>query len=180
MYSQIIYDELGRELGIEEKIALDQSKRSVFKFLSQKTIELARTPYLFLKYHNELSRVRHLSLELPKLIHSRGPGAFVVIATTQIAWEIVETAVSWAIGAGGAHAYCVVFNIALLRAVDNFRHVGQYLLAPGLSVSFKTRLKALIISIKRDWFSGKNAIKRLPEKSRINERYIQDIFSSLL
>ena len=176
-----IYDELGKDLGYEDKEALELSRRSIFQYLSQKTIDLAKTPFLFFKniIFNFPEESRHLSLELPKLIESRGLGAFVVIATTQVAWEVIETAVSWAIGAGGAHAYCVVFNIALLRTVDNFRHVGQYLLSTGLNVSFRTRLRALIVSIKRDWVLGKRALKSLPEKSRINEKYVQELFSSL-
>ena len=175
-----VYDELGEELGYEEKRALESARESIFRYLSRKTIDFAKVPIDFFKniVLNFPEESRHLSLELPKLIQSRGMGAFVVIATTQIAWEVVETAVSWAIGAGGAHAYCVVFNIALLRTVDNFRQFGQYLLSPGLNIPFKLRMRAFITSIKRDWRSGKKSLSDLPRKSKIREKYIQELFSS--
>ena len=34
-----------------------------------------------------------------------------------------------------------------------------------------------IVSIKQDWVLGKRALKSLPEKSRINEKYVQELSS---
>ena len=176
-----LYNELGKDFGVEEKDALDKMKQSLFVLLSNKAIDLAKTPYLFFKnvLLNLPQESRHLSLELPKLLHSRGAGSLVVIATTQIAWEVLESAVSWAIGAGGAHAYCVAFNIALLRTVDSFRNLGQYLFFPGMNVPFKTRMKAFLVSLRRDWFSGKNSLKKLETKRKIQLDYVNQIFGQM-
>ena len=116
-----IYLEMGESLTSEELLVLEEVKESIFSFLKRKTINLAKSPFIF--FHDLIKNLpenlAHLKLALPKYYYSRGYASLIVIAVTQVAWETVETAVSWAIGAGGAHAYCVVFNIALLKLVDN-------------------------------------------------------------
>ena len=103
----------------------------------------------------------HLKLALPKYYYSRGPASLIVIAVTQIAWESVETAVSWAIGAGGAHAYCVVFNIALLKLVDNSKAFFDFILARGTELTTFQRVRLFTLSILRDWRDGKGTFASL-------------------
>tara|TARA_B100000925_G_scaffold286847_1_gene265183 strand:- start:2125 stop:3387 length:1263 start_codon:yes stop_codon:yes gene_type:complete len=163
-----IYNELSEELTKEEKIALEETKLSVFSYLSQKTITIVKTPYLFFKdlVLNLPEHMSNLSLTLPKYYHSRGPTALVVIGVTQVAWETLETAISWAIGAGGAHAYCVVFNIALLKAVDNAKGLFSFLTARGTKMSALERLRLFVLALKRDWRDGKGILKTLKKSNR--------------
>ena len=101
-----VYSTLAKELGEKEALALEQAKQSLFAYLKNKSIDLAKTPYLFFKelLSNLPTELRHLSLVLPKYFYSRGPAALAVITVTQVAWEALESAISWSIGAGGAHA----------------------------------------------------------------------------
>ena len=170
-----VYAELAKHLGVEDRKALEEAKLSLFAYLSQKTINLAKTPYIFFKdlMLNLPTELRHLSLILPKYFYSRGPAALAVITVTQVAWEALESAISWSIGAGGAHAYCMTFNIAMLRFVDNFRDLGQFLMTPGIKGSWMLKMKYFIRALKRDWFHGKSAVSGLPKKTTIiNNEFI--------
>ena len=42
-----VYHELSIHLGIDERKALEEAKLSLFAYLSKKTINLAKTPYIF-------------------------------------------------------------------------------------------------------------------------------------
>jgi len=163
-----IYKEISVDLTSEQKIIFEQTKQSIFSYLSQKTITIAKTPFLFFKdliFHLP-EHLTNLKLALPKYYHSRGAAALVVIGVTQVAWESLETAISWAIGAGGAHAYCVVFNIALLKAVDNAKGLFQFLTARGVKLSPAQRLRLFVLTLKRDWRDGKGILKTLEKSSR--------------
>ena len=158
-----IYLEMGESLTSEEHLVLEEVKESIFNFLKRKTINLAKSPFIF--FHDLIKHLpenlAHLKLALPKYYYSRGPASLIVIAVTQIAWESVETAVSWAIGAGGAHAYCVVFNIALLKLVDNSKAFFDFILARGTELTTFQRVRLFTLSILRDWRDGKGTLASL-------------------
>ena len=63
-----VYSALAAQLGEKEAIALEQVKQSLFAYLKNKSINLAKTPYLFFKelLSNLPTELRHLSLILPK------------------------------------------------------------------------------------------------------------------
>ena len=44
-----IYEEMSVDLTEEAKIVLEQTKQSIFSYLSQKAITIAKTPFLFFK-----------------------------------------------------------------------------------------------------------------------------------
>ncbi len=54
-----------------------------------------------------------------RLTREYGALTFSTIVLSQITWEIIESMASFAIGAGGAHIYCVAFNIALMSIVKS-------------------------------------------------------------
>lgn len=54
-----------------------------------------------------------------RLTREYGALTFSTIVLSQISWEIIESMASIAIGAGGAHLYCVAFNIALMSIVKS-------------------------------------------------------------
>lgn len=166
-----IYGEMSTALTPEEKIVLNEMKETIFSMMKRKSIDLAKGPFIF--FHDLIKHLpenlQHLKLSLPKYYYSRGPASLIVIAVTQIAWETVETAVSWAIGAGGAHAYCVVFNIALLKLVDNSKSFFDYLLAKGTNLSTMNRVRIFTLSILRDWKDGKGSLAQLREIERASK-----------
>ena len=72
-----IYEELGKELGVEDKETLEKTKRTIFQYLLAKNIDFASSPYQFFKESTNSTRdFKALIIsELPKLIHSRGLGS---------------------------------------------------------------------------------------------------------
>ncbi|MBP7845495.1 MAG: hypothetical protein KA116_11865 [Proteobacteria bacterium] len=80
-----------------------------------------------------------------RLTREYGALTFSTIVLSQITWEIIESMASFAIGAGGAHIYCVAFNIALMSIVKSA--------SSSLGILTKTPyndsiLKRLIIALK--------------------------------
>jgi hypothetical protein len=53
-----------------------------------------------------------------RLTREYGALTFATIVVTQVSWEALESVLSWAMGTGGAHFYCVAFNIALMSFVQ--------------------------------------------------------------
>ena len=162
-----IYEEMSVDLTKEQKVVLEQTKQSIFLIFQKDNHHRKDTFFIFKDLILHLpEHLTNLKLALPKYYHSRGAAALVVIGVTQVAWESLETAISWAVGAGGAHAYCVVFNIALLKAVDNAKGLFQFLTARGVNLSPAQRLRLFVLTLKRDWRDGKGILKTLEKSSR--------------
>ncbi|NCN26557.1 hypothetical protein GW915_03195 [bacterium] len=88
------------------------------------------------------------------MIYEHGPLLFAVIAVSQVSWELLESVVSVAVGAGGAHVACTIFNAALLATATSANRTLKLMRSFPEQLSYRQKMGSAFISLLRALKAG--------------------------